>query len=151
MAPTILIKFCGFIVHSKPNNVILANFPGKIPETWKISFLIFFRLLTQGLNQLINLVLVNISSHYFCFRPTLKIKGSSHRKKLFSQKWHKLFSGSRVIIKETNKLTKWQSSGILQTWSIVFVAIFFKSADSQEIIVISHLKSTAYRNKSLSN
>ena len=41
MAPTILIKFCGLIVHSKPDNVILANFPGKIPETGKI-FLNFF-------------------------------------------------------------------------------------------------------------
>ena len=36
IALTILIKFCGFILHSKPNNVILANFPGKIPETVKI-------------------------------------------------------------------------------------------------------------------
>ena len=38
MAPTILIKFCGLIVHSKPNNVILANFPEKIPETRKTVF-----------------------------------------------------------------------------------------------------------------
>ena len=38
MAPTILIKFCGLIVHSKPNNVILANFSRKIPETGKIFF-----------------------------------------------------------------------------------------------------------------
>ena len=32
MAPMILINFCRFIVHSKPNNVILLIFPGKIPE-----------------------------------------------------------------------------------------------------------------------
>ena len=38
MAPTILIKFCGFIVHSKPNNMTLSAFPGKIPETRKIVF-----------------------------------------------------------------------------------------------------------------
>ena len=118
MAITILIKFCGFIVHSKPKNMTLAAFPAKIPETrkivfnfpstpkikgssheenikifdflkngsndfdqilwvystfkakqydtigfsrknpwnWKNIFLIFFRLLKQGLNQLINLV-----------------------------------------------------------------------------------------------
>ena len=37
-AQTILIKFGEFIVHSKPNSVILANFPGKIPETGKIFF-----------------------------------------------------------------------------------------------------------------
>ena len=55
MAPTILLKFCGLIVYSKPNNVILLNFPVKIPKTGKIYFN-FFRLLTQGLNQLINLV-----------------------------------------------------------------------------------------------
>ena len=29
MAATILIKFCGLMVHSKPNNVILESFPGK--------------------------------------------------------------------------------------------------------------------------
>ena len=37
----ILIKFCGFMVHSKPNNMTLLPFPGKIPETRKIVFLIF--------------------------------------------------------------------------------------------------------------
>ena len=41
MAPTIFIKFCGFIVNSIPNNAILANFPGKIPETGKIYFKFF--------------------------------------------------------------------------------------------------------------
>ena len=41
MAPTILIEFCGFIVHSKPNNTTLSAFPGKIPGTRKIVFLIF--------------------------------------------------------------------------------------------------------------
>ena len=38
ISPTILIKFCGLIVHSKNNSVILANSPGKIPETGKIYF-----------------------------------------------------------------------------------------------------------------
>ena len=37
-AVTILIKFCEFIVHSKPNNVTLSAFPGKIPETRKMVF-----------------------------------------------------------------------------------------------------------------
>ena len=40
MALTILIKFCDFIVHSKPNNMTLSTFPGKISETRK-EFLIF--------------------------------------------------------------------------------------------------------------
>ena len=38
MAPTILIKFCGFIVNSKPNNMTLSAFPEEIPETRKIVF-----------------------------------------------------------------------------------------------------------------
>ena len=68
---------------------------------------------------------------------------------------HKLKS-SRFITKETNKQTnertEWQSSGILQTCSIVSVAMLLnQQTDSQESIVISHLKSSAYRNKSLSN
>ena len=41
MAPTILIKFCGLIVHSKPNNMILSAFAEKIPETGKIFFNFF--------------------------------------------------------------------------------------------------------------
>ena len=56
MVPTILIKFYAFIVHSKPNNMTLSAFPGKIPETGKIYLKFFFRLLTQGLHQLIILV-----------------------------------------------------------------------------------------------
>ena len=31
MSPTILIKFCGLIGHSKPNNMALSAFPGKNP------------------------------------------------------------------------------------------------------------------------
>ena len=38
MAPTILIKFREFIVHSKPNDMTLLAFPEKIPETGKIVF-----------------------------------------------------------------------------------------------------------------
>ena len=29
------IEFCGFIVHSKPKNMILSAFPEKIPEIEK--------------------------------------------------------------------------------------------------------------------
>ena len=38
IAPAILIKFCGFIVHSKPKNMALTVFPGKILDTRKIVF-----------------------------------------------------------------------------------------------------------------
>ena len=35
MAQTILIKFYGFIVHSKPNNMTLSAFPERIRKTGK--------------------------------------------------------------------------------------------------------------------
>ena len=35
MAQTKLIKFCGFSVYSKPNNVTLSVFPEEMPETKK--------------------------------------------------------------------------------------------------------------------
>ena len=38
MALTILFKFYGLIVHSKPNNMTLSAFSGKILETRKIVF-----------------------------------------------------------------------------------------------------------------
>ena len=56
MAPTIFIKFCGFIVHLNPNNMTLPALPGKIPETRKIFFLIFLPSPNVVLiNQLTNL------------------------------------------------------------------------------------------------
>ena len=42
MAPTIFIKFCGFIVHSNPKNMALSAFPEKILVNRKIFFLIFY-------------------------------------------------------------------------------------------------------------
>ena len=57
MAQTILIKFCTFIEHSKPNNMTLSAFPGKIPETEKKnSILLCGRRLTERLTHLTNLV-----------------------------------------------------------------------------------------------
>ena len=38
MALTIWIKFCGFIVHSNPNNMTQSAFPGKNLESRKIVF-----------------------------------------------------------------------------------------------------------------
>ena len=71
MAPTILIKFCGFIVHVKPNNMALSAFPGKILETRKISFKIDI----QG-------PLANISSLFLVFPLPLKLRVVHIRKKL---------------------------------------------------------------------
>ena len=78
-APTILIKFCGFIVHSNPNNMTLSG-------------------LMQGLNQLINHVQnrdLESSRKYLepvvlVFTPTLKLRVVHVRKKfkiLIFQKW----------------------------------------------------------------
>ena len=53
MAPTILIKCCRFIVHSKHNNMTLSAFPEKIPETEKKNVC---RRLTERLTQLTSLV-----------------------------------------------------------------------------------------------
>ena len=57
MAPTKLIKFCGFTLHSKPNNVTLSVFPEKIPEIEKknLTFLCDRRL-TERLTQLTKLI-----------------------------------------------------------------------------------------------
>ena len=89
MALMILIAFCVFIVYSKPNNMTLSAFSEKNLWNWKIIFKIFFRLPTQGLNQLINLVqnrylgsLANISNLLFLvFTLTLKLRVVHIRKK----------------------------------------------------------------------
>ena len=82
------LNFCGFIVHSKPNNVTLSAFPGKIPETRKI-VLIFYTTLNlapkpteQSRSHSISRVPLQISLARFSrFRSTLKIKSRSHKKK----------------------------------------------------------------------
>ena len=85
-----LIKFCGFTVHSKPNSVTLQAFPGKIPETEKKLIFLCERRLTERLTRLTYLVQIRylgslckyLHSLFFQFRLTVKIKGSSHKKKL---------------------------------------------------------------------
>ena len=44
MAPTIFIKFCGFIAHSNLNNMALSVFPKKILVTSIIYFFLIFYL-----------------------------------------------------------------------------------------------------------
>ena len=83
MAPTILIKFCGFIVHSNPKNMALSAFPGKILLTKKI-FLIFYsspyvapKPTDQSCSNSIYRVLLQLSpASPFHFRPSLNIKGT---------------------------------------------------------------------------
>ena len=78
-------QFCGFIVHSKPNNVTLSAFPEKIPETEKKSFIILCgRCLTERLTHLTNLVqirylgpLANFASDCFHFRVTFKTQNKT--------------------------------------------------------------------------
>ena len=97
MALTFFIKFCGFIEHSKPNNMTLSAFPGKILETRKIvfNFLSVAKITSKPIDQSssnsISGVPLQISSAcYFRFGVTPKIKGSSHKKKiliLIFSKW----------------------------------------------------------------
>ena len=92
MAPTTPIKFFfGFIVHSKPNNMTLAAFPGKIRELKKIVFNFLSVALPnveskptdQSRSHSICRVPLQISlAHFFRFRSTPKIKGSSHKTKI---------------------------------------------------------------------
>ena len=90
MAPTILIKFCGFIVHSKPNIMTLSAFPGKIPETRKIAILIFCpspnvapKPTSQSRSHSISRVLLQISpADFFIFPLPLKLRVVHMRKKL---------------------------------------------------------------------
>ena len=107
MASTISIKFCGFIVHSKHNNMTLSAFPGKIPDTGKTYFQFFPspnagpKLTHQSSSKSISRVLSQISrTLVFSFHPNPKIKGSSHKKKikkiLFYQKWLQLNSSNFV-------------------------------------------------------
>ena len=89
MAPTILFKFCEFIVHSKHNNMTLSAFPGKIPETGKI----YFNFLSspnagpkrthQSRSKSISRVLSHISRAGFLVFPlTLKLRVVHIRKKI---------------------------------------------------------------------
>ena len=104
MAPTILIKFCGFTGHSKPNNVTLSAFPKKIPETEKNLTILCDRRLMERLTQLTNLFqfrylgapCIYLHSRFFFFHFILTVKlGVIHIRKnvkfLFSQKWLKRF------------------------------------------------------------
>ena len=82
MAPMILIKFCGFIVHSKTNNMALSAFPGKI-LTRKL-FLNFLsarnvapKPTDQSCSKSIFRVLLQLSpASPFHFRHNLNIKGT---------------------------------------------------------------------------
>ena len=85
----IIIKFCGFIAHSNLNNMTLSAFPEKSTKLEK-QFLIFCpspniapKPTYQSCSNSISRVPLQISpAFYFRFRATLKIKGSSHKKKI---------------------------------------------------------------------
>ena len=89
IASTILIKFCGFIAHSKPNNMALLVFSGKITETGKIYFNFFPSPVVgpkpthQSRSKSISRVHSQVSrSLPFSFHPNPKINGSSHKKNI---------------------------------------------------------------------
>ena len=81
MAPTILTKFCGFSTF-EAQQYDTIGFSRKNPWNWKNIFLIFFRLVKQGLNQLMNLVenrylgssLKYLEPLFIVFTLTLKLR-----------------------------------------------------------------------------
>ena len=95
MALTILIKFCGFIEHSKLNNMALYYFPEK--------FLIkkYFLYIAWGVIRI---------KKVFCSLNLTGIINCWYRNLHWNQS-----SRSRVITKETSNRIEWQTSGILQT------------------------------------
>ena len=102
------LNFVGLKVHSKPNNMTLSAFPGKILLTRKI----FFNFLSapnvaskpndQSSSNSIFRVLLQLSpASPFHIRPTVNIKGTLMLR----------------VVHIRNELN--DSHGILQTWSIV--------------------------------
>ena len=78
MALTILIKFCGLIVHPKPNNMVHSAFPGNVPESGKI----FPEPTDQSRLNSIYMVLSQILLvHIFVFDLPLKLRVVHIRKK----------------------------------------------------------------------
>ena len=75
-----MTKFCGFIVYSKPNNMTLSTFLGKIPETRKI-VLYFLSPSPNVVPKLIHIQYLGSPRKYlqpaFCFQSIIKIKGTN--------------------------------------------------------------------------
>ena len=85
MLTVILIKFCGFLVYLEPNSMILSAFPGKFTEAEKKILTFCVTVASPNLAPKFEIYgpHADISNWSFRFRPTLKIKGISHKKKNF--------------------------------------------------------------------
>ena len=125
----------------EPQQYDSIGYSRKILQTKEKYFLIFYlspklqpKPTDQSCSNSIFRVLLQLSPvRPFHFRPTFNIKGT-----LMLRVFH---------IRNKKRSDK---HGILQTWSIVFVAMLLnQQEDRQESIVINHLKSNAYRNKCL--
>ena len=120
MAQTIFIKFCGFIVHSNLKNMSLSDFPENILVNRNIIFFIFYpspnvahKPTDQCCSNSIFRVLLQLSpASPFHFWATLNIKGTLMLK----------------IVPIRNKKRN-EKHGILQTWSIVFVAMLLNEQE----------------------
>ena len=144
MDPTIFIKFCGFIVHSNSNNMALSAFPGKILVTRKI-FLNFYpspnvapKPTDQSCSNSIFRILLQLSpASPFHFRPSLNIKG---------------ILMLRVVHIRNKKRTDWQTWNFTNTINCFFCYVIKSAGEiAKKVLLMSHLKSNANRNKSLSN
>ena len=128
MSPTILTKFSGFIVHSKPNNMTLSAFSGKILKTRIIVLLIFYlspnvapEVNDQSCSNSIFRVILSLSpARPFHFRRTLNIKDT-------------------LMLRVVHIRNKKRSNkhGILQTWSIVSVAVIKSAGETAKKVLLS--------------
>ena len=114
MAPTIFIKFYGFIVHSNPKNMALSAFPGKILVNRKIFFYFLSVSTEQSCSNSIFRVVLQLSPvSPFHFRLTLNIKGTLML---------------RVVHIRNKKQTEWQTWNFTHKFNNCFCCYVIKSA-----------------------
>ena len=111
IAPTIFIKFCGFLVHLNLNNMTLSAIHGKSFKLKNNHFLIFYpspSLATKPIDlvqiRYLGSACKYIQPVFFLFRPTIESKGS-------------------LLKKQANGLS--DKHGILQTCSILFLLLCY--------------------------
>ena len=143
MALVIFIKICWFIAPSNLNNMALSAFPAKILVT-RIIFLFFYlspnvapKPIEQSCSNSIFRVLLQLSpASPFHFRPRLYIKGTLMLK---------------VVHTRNKKRTDWQTWNFTNRTNCFCCYVIKSEGETSKKVLLCHLKSTAYRNKSLSN
>ena len=118
----ILIQFGRFIVHSNPNNMTLSGFPRKFPEAVKINLRFFIFCLR----------FIPASEKIFCSR-----KYNRDHRLLINENFIEISPVVLEFYSQRNKLINWVTTGILQTWSNVFVAILLNQQTDRQNVLLS--------------